>query len=296
MKSSSFLITLLAATMTMILTGFVHAGEKAKTREDPSTVLAKVGDQVITLFDLRQALMTIPLEFRTEYSTPEGRKDLLQKLIDLHLFEMEARKIGLDKDTTIQARLATIERNFLSKQLVLYFIREERKPPSEDDLRAYYQEHISDYMQPEEVLARHILVRTKKEAEEILVLLKNEKVFSQLARDRSIAPDASKGGLLGWFSRGKMLPSFEKAAFELKKGEISGVVWTRYGYHIIKLEDRKPAKAKPFEKVKNKIYANLIKSLQDDAVQSLRERIMKKVKVEILDQRYTQESKKTSEQ
>ncbi|MBW2147894.1 MAG: peptidyl-prolyl cis-trans isomerase [Deltaproteobacteria bacterium] len=292
MKLSNFSIALLAAIM--ILGGYLHAGDTAYNKEDPSTVLAKVGDRLITLFDLEQALMTIPSEFRKEYSTPEGRKDLLQKLIDLHLFEMEARKIGLDKDNAIRTRLETLERNFLSKQLVLYFIREERRPPSEDDLRAYYHEHISDYTRPEEVLARHILVRTKKEAEEILVLLKDGGDFSRLARDRSIAPDAGNGGLLTWFSRGKMLPSFEKAVFQLKKGEISDVVWTRYGYHIVKLEDRKPAYAQPFEKVKNTIYADLIKSLQDDAVRTLRKRIMKNVSVKILDQRYAQESEETS--
>jgi len=151
-------------------------------------------------------------------------------------------------------------------------------------------------MNPEQVLARHILVRTRKEAEEILTLLKNGADFSQLARERSISPDTGKGGLLGWFSLGRMLPTFEKAAFKLKKGEISDVVWTRYGYHVIKLEDRRPAMATPFKRVKNKIYSKLVKSLQDNAVQTLREKLMKNIPVEILDQRYAQELKETPKQ
>jgi peptidyl-prolyl cis-trans isomerase C len=291
MKPSGFWIFMVAAAL--VLTTEARCEDRARKGEEPSTVLARVGDRVITVFDLEQALIAIPQEHRQEFSTPQGRKNLLQKLIDLHLFEMEARRIGLHKDPAIQAQAAIIERNFLSRQLVLHYIRNQWQPPSEEDLRAYYKENISDFTQPEEVLARHILVRTKKEAEEILVLLKNGGDFAQLARERSIAPDAERGGLLGWFARGKMLPSFEKAAFALEKGEVSDAVWTKYGYHIILVEDRKPASAKPYEAVKNDIYSRLVKSMQEEAVQSLRETLLKKVKVEILDQRYALDSQKT---
>ena len=119
--------------------------------------------------------------------------------------------------------------------------------------------------------------------EEILKLLKNGGDFVQLAKEHSIAPDAGKGGLVGWFQVGRMLPTFERAAFKLKKGEISDVVWTRYGYHIIKLEDRKDGTTKPFEQVRRDIFTKLVKSFQEEILKSLRENLMEKTKVEIYD-------------
>jgi peptidyl-prolyl cis-trans isomerase C len=279
MKLSALAFTFMITAV--LLTGDAHPEDKAQKKEDPSTVLAKVGDRVITVFDMDQALLTMSQEDREKNSTPEGRKNLLQNLIDLHLFEMEARRIGLAEDPAIKAQIDTIERNFLSRQLILYYIRNELKPPSEDDAMAYYQKHIQEYSEPQELLARHILVKTRKEAEEIIKLLKNGADFVQLANERSIAPDAEKGGLVGWFSMGRMLPTFEKAVFKLKKGEISDVVWTRYGYHVIKLEDRKEGKTKPFEQVKRDIYAKLVKSYQEEAIQTLREKLMKEIKVEV---------------
>lgn len=88
-----------------------------------------------------------------------------------------------------------------------------------------------------EVKASHILVKTEDEAKRILEELKKGASFAKLAQEKSECPSKKKGGDLGWFGRGKMVPEFEKAAFALKKGELSGIVKTKFGYHIIKVTD-----------------------------------------------------------
>ncbi len=88
-----------------------------------------------------------------------------------------------------------------------------------------------------EVKASHILVKTEDEAKRILEELKKGVSFAKLAQEKSECPSKKKGGDLGWFGRGKMVPEFEKAAFALKKGEQSGIVKTKFGYHIIKVTD-----------------------------------------------------------
>jgi parvulin-like peptidyl-prolyl isomerase len=90
-----------------------------------------------------------------------------------------------------------------------------------------------------QVRASHILVKKESEAKKILESLKNGASFSKLAEEHSECPSGKKGGDLGWFGRGKMVPEFEKAAFSLKKGEISDLVKTKFGYHIIKVNDTK---------------------------------------------------------
>ncbi|MGD2250802.1 MAG: peptidyl-prolyl cis-trans isomerase [Candidatus Methanofastidiosia archaeon] len=88
-----------------------------------------------------------------------------------------------------------------------------------------------------EVKARHILVKKKSQAEEILEELKKGAEFAKLAKKHSECPSRKKGGSLGWFGRGKMVKPFENAAFSLKKGELSDIVKTQFGYHIIKVTD-----------------------------------------------------------
>ncbi len=133
--------------------------------------------------------------------------------------------------------------------------------PTDDQLKAYFEKNISKYKTPEEIRASHILVSDKATAEKILAQLKNGADFAELAKKYSQDPSSrDKGGDLGWFSRGKMVPEFEKAAFALKKvGDISGIVKTSYGYHIIKLTGRKPAHTPTLDEVKDQVREDYIK-------------------------------------
>ncbi len=133
--------------------------------------------------------------------------------------------------------------------------------PTDDELKAYFEKNISRYKTPEEIRASHILVSDKATAEKILKELKNGADFAELAKKYSQdTSNKDKGGDLGWFSRGKMVPEFEDAAFALKKvGDISGIVKTSYGYHIIKLTGRKPAHTPTLDEVKDQVREDYIK-------------------------------------
>ena len=136
---------------------------------------------------------------------------------------------------------------------------------SEDDLKGYYEDNIDMFTQEKEVKASHILFRVppnatpeeqekiKEKAESVLEMAKKGEDFAKLAREYSDDPSKENGGDLGYFKRGRMIKEFEDAAFSLKKGEISGLVKTSYGYHIIKVDDIKEKKVKPFDEVKAQI-------------------------------------------
>ena len=140
---------------------------------------------------------------------------------------------------------------------------------SEEEIKKYYETFQDAFKVPERIRARHILFKVppkakkqeidkiRKEAENVLKLAKEGKDFAKLAETYSQGPTAKKGGDLGYFTQGTMVKPFEDAAFALKKGEISGLVRTRFGFHIIKLEDKQPARVKPLAEVRKEIENKL---------------------------------------
>lgn len=137
--------------------------------------------------------------------------------------------------------------------------------PNETDMRAFYDENPDQFEKPEQVHASHILFMVEenatdevkaekhKEAEEVLAQIKSGGDFSALATAHSDCPSASKGGDLGYFSRGQMVPPFEEVAFAMMPGEISDIVETRFGYHIIKVLDKTDAEKVPYDEAKSNI-------------------------------------------
>lgn len=139
----------------------------------------------------------------------------------------------------------------------------------EGEAERYYKENLSDYVQPEKIRARHILVRVPKDADEEVLQAARKKIegilekvqggedFAELARMNSEDSSASRGGDLGYFEQGQMVKAFEDAAFALKPGETSGIVRSKFGFHIIKVEDHKDAIEKSFDEVRSRIEGEL---------------------------------------
>ena len=200
---------------------------------------------------------------------------VLENLMVQKMIGMEAAQLGIKVgDADIEADLERYKQNFSSEEEFNYLLEmsgisldalkeqirtslQLRKifelaiKPEEEQLRQFYEENKSYYGTPEQVRASHILLETKEEAEAVLAELKQGADFAALAKERSLDPGSREsGGDLDYFTRGVMNEAFEEAAFSLNTGELSDVVESPYGFHIIKLTDRKPEVIPPYEEVK----------------------------------------------
>jgi peptidyl-prolyl cis-trans isomerase C len=163
---------------------------------------------------------------------------------------------------------------------------------SDEDVERFYEQNISEMQRPVEVHARHILIKAESadteaiqsaraEIDSILVDIHAGKDFVELATTRSQAPSAPRGGDLGYFAPGQMVAPFEKAAFALQPGEVSEVVQTQFGYHIIRLENRRGGDIAPVEVVAEKIRAYLGQEKLQTEVETLVTRLREEGEVEI---------------
>ena len=153
--------------------------------------------------------------------------------------------------------------------------------PTDDELEAYLEKNISKYDAPEEIRASHILVDDEETANEVLDKLNNGADFAELAREYSTCPSAEEGGDLDWFPRGMMVPEFEEAAFALQVGEMSALVKTQYGYHIIKLTDRKEAHTPTLDEIKDRVRDDYIQEAADQKFNDWYDDIYVQTQVEI---------------
>jgi peptidyl-prolyl cis-trans isomerase C len=257
-------------------------GEKDVIRDTPvpseseqgmedADIIARVGDEPITRGDVEQILSQIPMQYRPRYSTPEGRRELVDAIVGMKMFAWEARRRGIPEQPDVKIKI-----DYMIDQILARALEEELRDNvsvEDKDIEKYYSENRENYVTPAMVKARHILVDTEEEALGILEKITSGADFAELAREKSKCPSADKGGDLGWFEKGKMDPAFEKAAFDLKKGEVSGVVKSSFGYHIIKVENTKTAKTKTLDQAKKSIERTMAKDLLAKQIAALRDKI-----------------------
>ncbi|HEX4804221.1 MAG TPA: peptidyl-prolyl cis-trans isomerase, partial [Myxococcaceae bacterium] len=136
---------------------------------------------------------------------------------------------------------------------------------TEEEIRAYYEGHLADFHQPDEVRASQIVVRTAEQARFIERQIRSGKNFGQIAATYSLSPDAKRGGDLGYFPRGQMPRQFDQVIFKLKVNQVSGVVRSDYGFHLFKLLARRPARQKTLAEVKGQIEQKLASEKREQA-------------------------------
>jgi len=205
---------------------------------------------------------------------PRHMKRYLDKAVEQKLLLQESLKLELDKDPFIVKRVEELQQRLLIDALYRRITAEELK---EEKLEKYYRENKAKYTK-ERVKASHILIKTEAEARDILKQLNEGASFETLAQKNSLDPSGKRGGDLGFIPRGKMAPKFDKALFALKNvGDISPIVKTRFGYHIIKLTAELQKNTEPFNRVKNMIRRDLEKELIQDYIDKLK----KKAKISI---------------
>ena len=240
-----------------------------------STVLATVNGVEITEQDLAFARAEIGEQIA---SMPAGqrRSNLLLYIIENQILATASQSEMLNEGPDVDALMKYYRRRAMHD---LYYQRKIRDAVSEAEARALYDAQVAKSIPRTEVRARHILVKTEAEALEIIERLGRGTDFAELAQEKSIGPSGAEGGDLGYFSREKMLPEFSAVAFNLEKGEFSEPVKTRFGWHVIKQEDKRESKPPPFDEVKDGLLSEMVRRKAVEVISGLR----KAAKIDILD-------------
>jgi peptidyl-prolyl cis-trans isomerase C len=224
-------------------------------------VLATVEGREITEEHIERLLAGLGPQRAAQFDNPQGRRTLLNEVITQELIYVDAQRNSLHEEAEFKAELEIMQAELL-KQYGLRKLLKDVEVSNEEAFE-YYNAHRSEFKSPESIQAKHILVDDPQKAEQIFWDLKKGLFFEEAAKKYSLCPSASVGGDLGYFSRGQMVPEFEKAAFSLEVNEISKPVRTQFGYHIIKLVDRKKPGIKDFDEVEADIRKILIGSKQN---------------------------------
>jgi peptidyl-prolyl cis-trans isomerase C len=242
---------------------------------DPATPVAKVNGQEITNGELHFAEAEIGSEL-AGVPTESRRRVLVEYLIEAHLMAQAAEKAQLGTSTDFESRMKYYRMRALRDS---YFENKVRDDVGTDQAKAIYDEKVKSIPVQQEVRARHILVKTKDEAEKISKEIAGGADFAEAAKKYSQDSGGENGGDLGYFGRGQMVKPFEEAAFALEKGKVSAPVQSEFGWHIIKIEDKRDRQPPAFEEVKDQITASLVQAKLQSTVQEMREG----AKIEILD-------------
>ncbi len=268
-------------TLFMMAGLLAVAGADAASQERPgrAAAVAQVGERRISQEELREELIVERKSGDTakvlETFTLEGRKRILNALILRRIFAEEARKRGMDEDPEIQRAIVRAVNEVLADSLVRSEV--ERLDLTDPALFKYYKANEGVFSTGGRVRARHIVVATEKEAKEALKEVQKGKDFARVASERNRDASRKKGGELGWVSRGVMVKPFEVELFSLGAGEVSAIVKTSFGFHIIKAEEIEAPRVRPFDTVK----AEVRKRMVDEHIQQLRQEIEKQVPVQI---------------
>ena len=229
-----------------------YEAARVNTHPTEAGVLAKVGEEAFTEEELSPILASIP-----EDKKEKAKLRWIDYFIETTVFSKEAKKAELGKDPEVAREL----RRKTDQVLANVFrgdLMAEKIQLTDSDIDRYYESHPEKFTTPPKVRAKSILVKTEKEAEEILQELKDGASFGYLAQNKSLRPNAARrAGEIGWFAKGQKDPAIEKVAFSLEKGQISDVIETSAGYEIIKVMDKKGGEIRPLEAVRPQIKMTL---------------------------------------
>ncbi len=258
------------------LSGPAAAQDKgAKGAKDPDPVVARVDGTEIRNSDVAAAIDQLPPQY-AQVPRETLFRAVTEKLIDGTLAANRARAVGLHKDEEFRLARTRAELQLLEQ---LYVKRLLERRVTERAVRRRYDRDAKSMTRGKQVRARHILVKTKEEAVNVIATLRRGKDFAELAKEVSIGPSNKQGGDLGYFKREQMVPPFSKAAFALRKGDYTREpVQTRFGWHVIKVEDIKAAAPPSFAEVREEIR----QKMTDEVIEKEMEGLRKGAKIERL--------------
>ncbi len=296
------LLLFLFACLYLVATppNWVNAAEESNP---DSTIIAQAGDWKLTYGDIKRIVGYYPKSQQKELmANPRQMVTLVQRLVQAKVLSDKAYSEGFENRPDIKEQLELFTRDKLASAFVREKVVKNIKI-TDQDLRLYYRSHREKYQLPPMVKVRHILIRlpkrpspeevkqAKKRIKDILAQLRKGGKFDALAGMYSEDPGSrGKGGELGWLPKSALDPSFAKAAFSARIGKLVGPVRSAFGLHIIQVEARKPGRQLPFNKVKERVRADLFKELQaarvsnfiDDQLASEKARIDREALIKLL--------------
>src|SRR3954470_16760679 len=254
----------LAAALGVVLTSALLTGSPARADDKG---FGKVNGVEIKESDV--ALAEEELAPSLAQMDPAAKKDnVLAFLIDLQIVNKAAEEKKVENSDDFKKRLAFTRKRLMMDSLLAF---EGKAATTDEAMKKVYEEASKQITGEMEVHARHILVETEDEAKAIAEELKKGGDFAELAKKKSKDPGASDGGDLGFFTKEQMVPEFSAVAFVLEPGKVSDPVKSQFGWHIIKVEEKRNRKAPEFEQVKAQIETYVTRRAQADYVAKLRE-------------------------
>ena len=243
---------------------------------------ATVDGEKITKNDIAVVLQDPRINFET--LPKSAQKQVLEQIINKKLIAKQAFKDGVENDKDYKEALAKVKQDLAFQ--VWQKNQLETLKVSEKEQKEFFDKNKEKFQVPANLEARHILVKTEKEAKALIAKLdkakKKEDTFVELAKTKSVGPTAPKGGYLGKFPANQMVPEFSKAAQELKKNSYSKKpVKTQFGYHVIFLKDKIAAKSLSFKEVKGNISKMLLGNAYNKKVKQIADDLRKKAKIVI---------------
>ena len=241
----------------------------AQAAIDPATtVVATVDGEKIYLSEILLQIQQLPQQYQ-QAPMEQIYPPMLDRVIDSRLIAKAAREAGIQDRADVKERVEQAESGIISE---VYMTEKVKETVGEDALRKRYEESIKDSAeQGEEVKARHILVASEEDAKAIIEELKKGADFAELAAEKSTGPSGTSGGDLGYFTAEAMVPEFSEAAFALKPGEITEApVQTQFGWHVIKVEDRRAVQPPSFEQMQPQLAQEMTREILTKAIEELR--------------------------
>jgi len=252
---------LLAAT---VATAPALAQESAA---DPDTVRATVNGEPITQAEIEAFIADQSPQVQ---AAPREQIEpaVIERIVTSRLLIALAREAGVDQDEDYKRQLDIVALQILQNA---YLTKQIEERLTEERVQALYEEFVEANPPVEEIRASHILVEQKEEAQAIAERVRGGEDFGDVARESSTGPSASSGGDLGYFQRGQMVPTFSEAAFALEVDQISDPVQTQFGWHVIKLTDRREAPPPTLDQMRDQLNQQLTNQIVDEIITGARE-------------------------
>ncbi|QFT74577.1 peptidylprolyl isomerase [Ruegeria sp. THAF33] len=260
-KGLTFLPSLvLAAVMALPLA--------AETQPDASTVVARVNGDEITLGHVIATVASLPPQYQ------QAEDDVLFDFVLEQLIQQQL--LGQQQDGLNKQNALTLDNEKRSLQAVQTVAALTNDLVTEEAIQAAYDARFNDFAGEDEFDASHILVESEEEAKALKAQLDDGADFAELARENSTGPSGPNGGALGWFGKGQMVPEFEAAVIALEKGQVSEPVQTQFGWHLVKLNDKRKTEAPELDAVRDE----LAQTIQQDAIQARIDELTQQAQIE----------------